>query len=215
MTGTDIINIVLSRLGRQESNAYLVAAAKLEFKLVQARMEGDGFMPWFLLAGEQELTSTPGLRYIQLPDYFRREYDEFPLYRYDSTQADPYIRMVKDDFDILESQYGGTSATKPQKYALVGRYIHLFPTPDAAYKFRLDFYSQSVELDFASINTNVWTENAPDLMIGELGVVMASYKRDSAMAQLFAAEAAKARTRLIAFDEGRRQASRDAQRGDH
>lgn len=215
MTDLQIINLVLGRLGRVEGNTYLKAQAISELQLIVERLEHEAFMPWFLLSGEDTtLAMTANQRYMDLPTGFLREYEDFPLYRYDSSAGDPYIRLIKDEFDVLESRFGGSSASVPTHYALVGDQLHFFVTPDQAYPIRWNYYkSEATTLD-GSGQTNAWTVNAADKLIGELGFIMAGYRRDDKAQQLFSTDILRADKRLLAFDEARKQALRDAYRGD-
>lgn len=214
MTRDQIVTLVLSRLGRSENNSYLVGRAREELALIQERLEGGAFMPWFLLSGEvTSLVTVADTRTVDLPSNFLREYEDFPLYRYDSTASDPYIRLAKGEFDHLESYYEGQSAGVPVAYALVGTQLHFFVTPDAAYPLRWNYYKKQDVLS-DSVTTNGWTNSASDLLVAELGFIMAAIKRDTFMKDTFGGEIIRAMTRLLAFDEARKQALRDAQRGD-
>lgn len=215
MTDLQIINLVLARLGRVENNAYLKAQAIMELQLIIERLEHGAFMPWFLLSGEDTtLMTVANQRYVDLPSGFLREYEDFPLYRYDSTANDSYIRLIKDEFDVLESRFGGEGAAVPTHYALVGTQLQMFVTPDDAYPLRWNYYRSDTQTLDGTGQTNNWTSNAADKLVGELGFVMAGYRRDKGMQELFSTEIIRADARLLAFDEARKQALRDAYRGD-
>lgn len=213
MTRDQIVTTVLSRLGRQEGNAYLVAQAQLELGLIQDQLEGDGFLPWFIISTEQSAVLTPTVRSLALPSDFLREYEPFPVYRYDATQADPYTRLTKDEFDVLESQYGGSSTDAPMQYALEGVSLEFFPTPDLAYNIRWKYYQKQTALS-AGVQTNAWTTNASDLLIAKLGAVMAAYKKDQFWAQKFATDEQRAFDRIHKFSIAREQALRAGTMGD-
>lgn len=210
-----IINLVLGRVGRREADTYLAAQAVTELQLIQDRLEGGPFMPWFLLSTEQSLASTASTRSIALPTDFLREYEDFPLYLYDTTASTPYTRMNKDEFDILESKFAGAAAQKPTDYALHGAEIDLFPTPDAlVYNFRWKYYQKGATLSTPT-SVNVWTANAADWLLAELGIVIAGhYKKDKDRLQQYIGERTLAYGRLLAFDEARKQQNRDAHMGD-
>lgn len=211
---SDIINLVLARCGRQEGNAYLAAQAVTELKLIQSRLEGEAFMPWFLLSDESSLVSAAATKTTALPTDFLREYEDFPLYLYDSTAEDPYTQLTKDEYDVLESKFGEDSPTVPSAYALQGSALNWFPTPDAIYNFRWKYYQAQPSLD-ETTSSNAWTENAADLLVAELGIVIAgSYKKDADRAQMFGIDLTRAQRRLLSFDEARKQANRDLQMGD-
>jgi hypothetical protein len=214
MNRTQIISLVLARLGRQEGNSYLTAQAELELTLIQETLEGGAFLPWFLLSDETELTYTANNRSVSLSAGFLREYEDFPLYHYDSTQDDAYTKLEKDEFDYLEGRYGeNATGTVPKEYSLQGDQYQLFPTPTESGVLRYKCYEREAELT-DSVLTNAWTANAPDLLVAELGTVMAGYMKDAERLQMFIAQRGVAMQRLVAFDIARQQALRDAQRGD-
>lgn len=214
MTRDQIITTVLSRLGRQEGNTYLVGRAEDEIQLIQQRLEGAPELWWFLLTDEDtSLSTTANVRTVDLPADFLREFPDFPLYRYDSTADDPYIKLEKDEFDVLESRFGNDEPGEPTHYCLVGSQFHFFPTPDDDYPLRWVYFAKEDLLSDA-VSTNAWTDNASDLLIGELGQIMAGMKRDEFWLGKFAAETAQANQRLLAFDEARKQAARPGYRGD-
>lgn len=217
MTRSQIINLILARCGRQENDTYLAAQALTEFALIQERLEGGAFMPWFLLTDEVPLITVANDRTVTLPAPFLREYEDFPLYRYDATAASPYTRMQKDEFDVLESQYSSSSADIPAAYSLDGGVLNLFPTPNDAYTLRWQYYAKQPTTDAGGGTdlTNAWTINASDLLVAELGSIIAGhYKRDQALAAAFQQDIVRAYNRLVAFDEARKQAAKDAHMGD-
>lgn len=212
MNRDSICTTVLSRLGRQEGNAYLLAQAKTELGLIQEQLEGSPLLPWFLISTEQTLAITANSRSVALPSDFLREYENFPLYLYDSTQTDPYTRLNKDEFDVLEDKYSGELAGTPTEYALDGVSLEFFVTPNENMTARWKYYQkQSVLSD--SVQSNQWTINASDLLIAMLGEVMAGYKKDTFWMAKFASDAQIARGRLLAFTVAREQASRDIAMG--
>jgi hypothetical protein len=212
MTRDQIITTVLSRLGRSENNDYLVGRAQDELALIQERLEGGAFLPWFLLSDPTVLAAgTSGATAI--PADFLRQYEDYPIYRYDTTEELVYKEMYKDEYDILKTEFEGQGSAEPTKYAIVGPYIFWFVTPDTTYVMVWIYYQKQDVLS-DTITTNGWTDNASDLLIAELGEVMAAMKKDEYWTRKFSSDKVEAYTRLRAFDEARKQANRDAYRGD-
>jgi hypothetical protein len=180
--------------------------------LIQERLETDAFLPWFLISTEQSLTLTATNRSVALPADFLREWDQFPVYLYDATQADPYTRLNKDEFDVLESKYAGASGP-PAEYALNGVSLEFFPTPKAGATARWKYYQEQAPLSDAILD-NAWTANATDLLVAELTTIMAAYKQNDYWSKKGANDIVMARRRLIAFHLAREQESRDATMGD-
>lgn len=214
MTRSQILDVVLGRCGRQAANTYLRDQAELELGLIQERYEFGAWMPWFLLSDETSLTFTADERSVTLSTDFLREYEDFPVYVYDSTADDPYRRLNKDEFDVLEELYGEDAAGTPLAYSLQGEQYQLFPTPDADGTLRYKYFKKGAVLS-DSTEENVWTEHASGLLLAELGIVMAGmYIKNSQLEQRFMRDREIAYRELFAFDEARKQALRDAQRGD-
>lgn len=214
LTRTQIISTVLGRLGRREGDTYLVAQAKTELGLIQSRLEGGAFLPWFLLTAESTLTLTANNRELALPANFLREWDDYPIHRYEATGSPVYRKLEKEDFDVLIEEFDGVASGDPVAYALTGTTLNFFTTPNSAYSCRWRYYAKDTALS-DSVDTNLWTTNADDLLVAELGVVMAGqYARRVDLAQVFATQKAEAVKRLTAFDIARMQAARSAVRGD-
>jgi hypothetical protein len=215
MTPANIITRVLSRCGKQENNTYMRTAALAELQLIQERLEGGAFMPWFLLSDEvTSLSMTANVRTTALPATFLREYEDFDLSIYDSTASDPYIELIKDEQDYLKVRFADSGPGQPTHYSLVGSNFVWSVTPDANYLLRGMWFEKEAVL--ADGNTdNAWTLNASDKLIAELQLVMATYRRDQNLIADAQQQIVRADARLLAFDEARKQANREAYRGDH
>src|SRR5688572_23518046 len=213
MTRTQIIAHVLFLLGRQESNTYLIEQAKTCLGLIQEKLEGGALMPWFLLTDELSLATVANLRSVAVPSDFLREWEDYPLTYYDVTAEDPYIELDKDEFNYLREQFGSSETGPPQAYSLDGQVYSMFPTPADIYTLTTRYFAKD-EVLTDSVLENNWTEHATDVLIAELGMMLSAGRRDPAINQYFATEAGRAHRRLLAFDEARKQALRDARRGD-
>lgn len=214
MTRDEIISLVLSRLGKREGNAYLIQQAKLELALIQrTKLQRGKHMPWFLLSDEASLSVAANTRLaIDLPTDFMREWDFWQLAIYDSTQADPYNRLRKDDYDLLDSQYGSDEPGTPAAYSIVSGKVAVFPLSDVVREARLVYYKKEDILS-DSVSENAWTENAEDVLIAELGIVMCRYGRSDLLNE-FKGEAAEAHDRMFFESLARENAAREAYRGD-
>lgn len=215
MTRDEIVSLVLSRLGKRESNTYLVTQARTELQIIQrTKLEKGMHMPYFLLSDETALVVNPGVRLgIDLPSNFLREWDQWQLALYDATLSDPYTDLLKDDFDILKSRYGSDSASTPKAYSLVGSAkAAVFPLSDVVREARLVYFKKEDVLS-DSVSTNAWTVNAEDVLISELGVVMSRYARSDLLSE-FKDDAQRAQDRMFYESLARLNAAREAYRGD-
>jgi hypothetical protein len=220
LTRDQIVSLVLSRAGKRETNSYLVAAANLELQLLQDTiLEKGPILPWFLLSAETAipLTVAGGRLAGVLPADFLREWDEYGGLRLkDSTTTPPtYTELNKNDFDLAESKFGSNAAGTPQEYDLVGSSIAVFPLCTVDVTAAMIYFKKQAVLDSVSNPTNAWTVNAADLLIAELGVRMTStYIMGSPAAQQFQTDRTAAWTRIQTEDLARKNAAREAFRGD-
>lgn len=215
MTRDQIINLVLSRLGKREGSSYLIAQAKLELGLIQkTKLERGKHKPWFLLSTETPIVIAANTRLAgDLPTDFLQEWDEWPLQLYDATNTeDAYTELRKDDFDILDSQYGSNAPGTPEAYSLVGSKVAVFSLSDVEREARMIYFKREAALT-DDVQENAWTEYADDLLIGALGEVMSKYGR-SDLLQEFKNERATAEDRLYVETLSRLNAAREAYRGD-
>lgn len=216
MTRDQIIALVLSRLGKREGNAYLVQQAELELNLIiDTELELGALLPWFLLTNEVDIACTTSYPYASYPADFLREWDEYPLKLYDaSVSPATYTELVKDDLDLLFSQYRGEAAgPTPVKYGLAGFSIEPFPRPSVAVTFRSRYYARTTPLSDSNA-TSAWTTYASDLLVAKLGKIMSRYARAPDMKAEFEADERIAWNRVLTEDTARKNAAREAYRGD-
>jgi len=219
MTRDDLVTLMKQRF-RREADTTLDARIISEMIFQQATLlEGGVTLPWFLLSENLTATTTIGDERLPIPKNvdlvtgkdFLREYEEGALWIYDASSG-KWKALIKEDYDnLLETYPSGTDT--PKYYSLDGEYFRLKPTPDAEYTVRIKCYLRA-----ASLSTNVenaWLKYAADLMMGEVGTVIAArHLRDPAMKAEFEMEASKARARMFLSDEARKHANRNYVRGD-
>lgn len=211
MTPDEIVSLVLSRLGKRGANTFLLAQAMLELAHIQRVAERGAILPWFLLSTEQSLAITANTRMIALPATFLREWDEWPLMLYDATVSPVYQELIKDDFDLLMGELGGSAASSPTKYDLVGSNVAVFPLASVD-KVGRWVYFQSQAAPAAGGAANNWTTYAEDFMVAKLGIVMSRYIRSDLLPE-FKSDLADAMQRMNTEDVARKNAARDAYRG--
>lgn len=213
---TQIIQVVLRRLGNRENDTVLTGYAETELELTIAELEAEAFLPWFLISNEATLTLTLGDRNVTLPADFIREYEDEDLWYYNADNAPSRRKLEKADVDDTTKWGLESSPGEPELYALVGSQFILDKDPDAtavlgSLKFR--YYARSVPLTSSNL-TNVWTLNADWLLLQRLGGVMArQYIRDFDLATAFEDQANKAWFKLQQSHVAREQANRRAQMG--
>lgn len=207
-----IVTLVLSRLGKREGQSYLVAQAQLELlHIITTKLERGALLPWFLLSDETALTLTANTRLAAaLPVDFLREWDEFPISLYDATADVPYTELFKDDYDLNRSwEQSGSASSDSPRYSLVGTNYAVFPLLPVDTPARVVYYKKS---DVTDNYNNVWCQYADDVLVAELGMVMARYLRSDLLDE-FKQDRKESYSRLMTEDVARKNAAREAFRG--
>lgn len=216
LNSLQLVNLVLGRSGRRESDTYLQGQLLLELVLVQSRLEGGATLPWFLLTDEEEISTVLNTRSTALPDDYLRswEYSRPARYVSDSSE-DRYSELASGDYDELQAAYPLPASGPPEAYTISGSSFDWFPLPDDVYPVRWRYYAAQTALNGTDSLTNAWTQNAGDVLLAELGIVCAEqYLRNAQLAKSFQTELIRAQSRLLVFDEARKQAIKDGIRGD-
>lgn len=199
-----LISILASRLNRSDMSDRIIA----ELQLIQSTvLEGTGaFSPWFLESEMANVDIVANEERIALPADFLAEVEDQALWLYQPENIYcPLQELHKTDYDriVLKYQTSGT----PKEYALAGDYILLRPVPDASYNIRMRYYAR--EPDLSTNIENKWLKYASDLVIAEVGAVIAGlHIRNPQLAQEFKDAAMVARDRLYKKHEARKHTNR-------
>ena len=211
-TRDEIIDVVLNRLGNRSADTALRAFAEAELLLVQERLEGEASPPWFLLTERASASTTADEPRLPVPANFLQEWEEGALLVLDSTNSEE-DEVIKDDYDALKAKYKNTAAGIPVHYALRNDVFWLFPTPDIVYTIYMTYFKSQVAL--TTNITTPWTTHASDVLIGELGIVLAGeYLHNDQLKARFEANTLRARNRLSAKSTAREEANRSRTMGD-
>lgn len=169
------VDIIMKRLGNQ-TDTTLRDDIIAEMAQAQATtLEGGRFHPWFLVSDETALVTVSGDEAVALPADFLTLWDYGGLSRYDSALDDPYIEMIRDDWDEIKAYFNYSDA--PTHWDIAGANLLMRPLADAAYPLRFWYITRGESLagtygDAANIE-NVWLEHASDWLIAETGKVIA------------------------------------------
>jgi hypothetical protein len=198
------VQLTLNRCGARNASSELKTQTFLELQLVQTRLEEDPELPWFLLSESSSTTTTSGEPRVVVPSDFLMEEETIDLW---AQNADgDWKELIKIEYDRLKNEYQNDSNAFPKYYALRGGYFYLGPTPDASYSLRMTYYKKDTVP--ATGVTNQWSTYAPDLLIAELGAVIAGdYLSDFEKQQSFEKGIIRARTRLYHKDVARDEAN--------
>jgi len=183
MLRDDIVTLISNRFNfRDDLDTKIVT----ELKNAQIELEEELVtdLPWFLLSEVANIDGTASEERIPLPSDFLQENEDGTLWRYDAAAADgdPWKELRKGYHDALKAEYTGTGA--PIRYALLGKYFRIYPTPDISYNFRMLYYKRDSILE--SNIENEWLKYAPWLIGARTGFNLAHSLRDNDNRDFFA-----------------------------
>ena len=168
MTRDQLIELLGYRLGDRTD---MGPRALAEMPLVQgSTLEGNKWLPWFLEKDFAGVT-VAGQDYVSLPADFLTEIEESHLWL--TTAEGKQLRLVKKDLDVLKSLCMEAASQQPCYYARVKGKIVLGPVPDAEYPLTMQYYGQDADMSAANLETE-WLKHAGDVVMAELGYVLAS-----------------------------------------
>ena len=109
---------------------------------------------------------------------------------------------------LLDPRWNGEGEGQPRAYAVQGDVIYFFPTPDAVYSIRHLHYG--ADDDFQEDQENNWLKHFPDLLIAEVGHMMAArYIKNAEAQQLFSMDLQRESQRLMRATIAREWADSD------
>jgi hypothetical protein len=213
MTRDEAVAIIQEQLGfRSDLSTNIIT----NLKLAQTTLEAGPTKPWFLIEEDSYIRTTADEPRLPIPSDFLSETDQALLRYVPDDLTDGEVRLIKDDYDVLEKNYldsltGTIETGTPEAYALLGDYFRIFPTPDDDYLIRQIYYAQDTVLD-----TNVengWLKYFPYLLIGKAGGQIAAALRDSTAASTFRGWETEGRLIMVSQTYDREFANRDMQIG--
>lgn len=223
MTKDEIIAVTLSRVHRS-GDAVLTPLCATELVAAQSRLEkgvmtGQGaFLPWFLFKDKTDLTFTANVDAVTVPADFIQEFDEdhtgslFLAVTASENNDEQWKRLERQSWSVIQNLYPGFSDTL-RFYDLLNDKLFLRPMPNFAGTLRLMYYAKADSLSSAS--SNVWTTEASELLICELGKTLCRYYiRDAKAADAFANDVVVESRRLYVSHIARLEAGRQRSRGE-
>lgn len=139
-------------------------------KSTQRLLERGQTLPEFMRATSQSLALTANTATVSLPSGFlRRVYTPLPYYV--ASGADDPTWITWSDLETAISVYGLSSVGDPAVFVVHGSSIRVFPTPRSDLTVTWDYYQKADTLD--TNVENLWLANAPELIIGGAGILVA------------------------------------------
>lgn len=193
------VDLMMKRLG---NNSDPTLRNDIINEMVQAQatvLENDILSPWFLVTEESAAVTTIGEERVSLPAGFILPWEHGFLFRYDAALDDPYVEMVREDWDEIKK--GLNFSDTPTHYDIAGEYIFMRPLSDAVYPLRMRYVGRGVTLAgvYGTNNIeNVWLKYASDWLIGETGYIIADQylQMSKGKVESFQLQAARGRDRV-------------------
>lgn len=179
MTLADVIAEIQAGIGFRADQ---VDNIKRKLTLAQQELERGKTLPSFLIVANESISLAVDENTWPLPSSFIREVDDFGG-QYASFSDSDVLNLKKLPYDLAYSYYGGTTGA-PMAYSRGATSLTFFPTPDEATTLSISYYAK--QDDPATAATNAWSENAPLLLIGLAGMMVAQDLRDPEAKQDFA-----------------------------
>lgn len=165
MTTDEMITALRSYLGNIGN--LLDAEMLVELKLAQTELEHGEVMPWFL---QTTATGSVSASTLALPSDFLRIVETDGLWLQQASGK--WTKLIRRSFEEIYEEYAGSTEGTPEYYDIVGGDIHLYPTPNIAYSYRLSYYAKDTTLALAD-SGNGWSTHFPTLLLGLAGLNMA------------------------------------------
>lgn len=187
------INQLVSRIKVRLSRRSSTEDATIISELVaaQERLEKKAHLPDFLKTTEDKDVTSGILDVTTLTKKLIRFNEDVDraVYYVDDTLAEPEVFIKRyDDRQQLRDLFPGdlTTGGVPRGYTYSYPNIELRPRPTALVpiKIRIRFFRRDPTTP-AVDTTTLWSDNAPDLLAGEAGLVMARFLRDADAIKFF------------------------------
>jgi hypothetical protein len=173
MTRDEARGIIQRGLGFRTDRADDIVSAMQQ---AQRLFEQGKTLPWFFIQEDQEITLAADASTASIPEGFIREIERNQGMRFIPSGGTTYRWITKAWYDELQDVHRTTETGEPSYY-VIRKSTFLFDRPaSAATTLYWDFYKKAEVL--TSNVENAWLANAPDLLIGAGGEIIARDLRD-------------------------------------
>lgn len=213
MTGERFLDLLMGRLGGR-TEATFRATCLLEAQQAQETvLEGDAFLPWFLIKQDPNLALAVATREVAIPaDFIREVEDDDALVVVDGEGIEH--ELEKKSLEELRGHWTPeATASVPKNYTLVGGNFLVFPLPEEALQVKARYFARQTLINDDAVETT-WLKYASDWLLAQTGYTMASFHvRDDEKAIEFLQAISIARTRIIGENTAREEANRSRTMG--
>jgi len=213
MIKSAVITIIKNRLG-QRTDLDDFITTELDLQQETALERNGRIVPWFMESEVASTTMEVGEQRVPIPADFAMAKEEGGLFVYRADQEEPWIPLTKVDYDDAVMKYGDQTG-QPEVYSMGGDYYRMFPIPDQEYVLKqIYFQTDTPPSAVAAGSYNKWLRYAPDLVIAQMCVYLASfYMQDFDLAKVHQTALQAAWDRLHVETESQKHTGRQYQMG--
>lgn len=156
-------------------------------------------MPWFLLTERITDAASADEERVARPDDWLADVENGELWVVNDDGEEFWLE--KGEVNALRRLYGEADAGLPTAFTFDGYYYRLFPTPDADYDVKMQYFKQDDVLSDGG-DTNLWLTHASDVLVGRAALVLLGGQKSptvqfAAARQNDAIKAVNARTLMV------------------
>jgi hypothetical protein len=174
MTRDEAIAFIKFGLGNRTDTG-LDAAIVERMKQAQRLLEQGRSLPYFLKQEDASFALPSGNADVAFPSGFLREIQNETFHYTSTTSASNtviYLKKVNPREGNTETFTTPDDPGRPRAYAIMESGFRFFPTRNTAYSLTFSYYKTAGTLD-SNVADNAWLVNAPDVLIGRAGALIA------------------------------------------
>jgi hypothetical protein len=174
MTRDEAVAFIKFGLGNRTDTG-LDTAIVDRMKQAQRLLEQGRSLPFFLKLEDQTFSLPSGSVDVPFPAGFLREVQD-ETFHYTNTQTASnnviYLQKVDPREGNTEVFTTPVDPGRPRAYAIMKAGFRFFPMRDTTYSLLFSYYKTAGTLD-SNVADNAWLVNAPDVLIGRAGALIA------------------------------------------
>lgn len=169
MTRDEIVAQVKLLLGfREDQTNTIIAQIAIQQNHLEREVEWKIYPSWLQTERADSFTVANEER-VQKPSDWIADIEEDGIWVTDILGSEHLL--YKSEENKLRLTFKDDDPTIPEAYASSGDYYRLFPTPDIIYALKMRYY-QSQPIVSTGSDTNRWMTNAPNCLIGRVGLML-------------------------------------------
>jgi hypothetical protein len=173
MTNEEFLTLILSRIGKRQTQEYLqgIAVTEIQVFIQQKEMTMDE-LPFFLETADTR-TMTAGQWFMDLPSDFLKEIEETGMIGTDTDTGETFP-IIKRIPDVVNAHIAACAPGKPKYYGIFGNRWIFGPVPNKAYQFSVPYGRKSALYLRNTQQTTDWILHAPQAVSNTIQEILAA-----------------------------------------